>query len=192
MSSILDPQSVAFTTNVSKRSIGPFNGYVCMSEDSTDVLEITQHPVQRGASITDHAYLQPSTVSIRFIYTPNLTTPLDQTYQQLLDLQASREPFTIVTGKRVYKDMLFKSINVTTDVTKENILSVIGDFQQIILVDIEETNVPERSKQKIPQKTDMTENKGDKKAVPVDENSVDTSQLQGLVNSVTSLFGGGS
>lgn len=188
MSSILDTQSVAFTTNVSKRSIGPFNGYVCMTEDSTDVLEITQHPVQRGASITDHAYLQPATVSIRFIYTPNLTTPLDQTYQQLLDLQASREPFTIVTGKRVYKDMLFKSMGVTTDVTKENILSVIGDFQQVILVDIEETNVPARSKQKIPQKTDMTENKGDKKATPVD----DTSNLQGLVNSITSLFSGGA
>lgn len=187
MSSILDPQSVSFTTKVSKRSIGPFSGYVCMTEDSTDVLEITQHPVQRGASITDHAYLQPATVSIRFIYTPSLTTPLDQTYQELLDLQASREPFTIVTGKRVYKDMLFKSIGVTTDVTKENILSVIGDFQQVILVDIEETNVPVRSKQKIPQKTDMTENKGDKKAAPIDQNSVDTSALKSISDS---FFGG--
>ena len=189
MSSILEPQSVAFTTKVSKRAIGPFTGFVCMSEDSTDVLEITQHPVQRGAAITDHAYMQPSTVSIRFIYTPSLATPLTQTYSELLDLQSSREPFTIVTGKRVYKDMLFKSISVATDVTKENVLSVIGDFQQVILVDIETTNVPVRSKQKMPEKTAMTENKGDKKAAPVDKNSVKvTSSLQDTVNI---FFGGG-
>ena len=191
MSSIMDPQSVAFTTNVSKRTIGPFTGYVCMTEDSVDELEITQHPVQRGASITDHAYLKPATVSIRFIYTPS-ATPLAQTYTQLRDLQSSRDLFTIVTGKRVYKDMLFKAMSVTTDVTKENILSVMGDFQQVILVDIEETNVPVRAKQKMPEKTDMTENKGDKKATPVDENSVDTSDLKDLVNSATSLFHGGS
>jgi len=188
MSSILEPQSVAFTTKVSKRAIGPFTGFVCMSEDSTDVLEITQHPVQRGAAITDHAYMQPSTVSIRFIYTPSLATPLTQTYSELLDLQSSREPFTIVTGKRVYKDMLFKSISVATDVTKENVLSVIGDFQQVILVDIETTNVPVRSKQKMPEKTAMTENKGDKKAAPVGKNSVKvTSSLQDTVN----IFFGG-
>ena len=178
MSSILDPNSVAFSTKISKRSIGPFNGYVCMDEDSHDELEITQHPVQRGAEITDHAYLKPSTVSIRFIYVPNIiSTPLDQLYQQLLDLQASREPFSIVTGKRVYQNMLFRSLSVTTDVTKENILYVMGDFQQIILVDIEQTNVPVKSQQKIPQKTNSTSNLGDKKATPVDSSTVDTSYL---------------
>lgn len=178
MSSILEPNSVLFSTQITKRAIGPFTDYVCIEEDSRDELEITQHPVQRGAEITDHAYLKPSTVSIRFIYVPNITaTPLDQLYQQLLDLQASREPFSIVTGKRVYQNMLFRGINVTTDLTKENILSVIGDFQQIILVDIEQTNVPQQSQQQIPQKTNSTSNLGDKKATPVDSNTVDTNYL---------------
>lgn len=178
MSSIMDPNSVIFSTKVSQRSIGPFTGYVCMDEDSNDELEITQHPVQRGAEITDHAYLKPATVSIRFIYVPNITsTPLDQLYQELLTLQASREPFTIVTGKRVYQNMLFRSISVSTDVTKENILYVMGDFQQIIIVDVQQTNVPVKSQQKIPQKTNSTSNLGDKKATPVDANTVDTNYL---------------
>lgn len=179
MSSIMDQQSVAFTTNVSKRTIGPFSGYVCISEDSSDELEITQHPVQRGAAITDHAYLNPATVAIRFIYTPDLfsSTPLDQLYQELLNLQSSREPFTIVTGKRLYQNMLFRALRVDTDVRTENVLSVNGDFQQVILVDIEETNVPPKDQQKIPEKTDMTSNLGDKKATPIDTSTVDTNAL---------------
>jgi hypothetical protein len=178
MSSILDPNSVLFSTKVSQRAIGPFTGYVCMDEDSHDELEITQHPVQRGASITDHAYLKPSTVSIRFIYAPHIiSSPLDQIYQELLTLQSSREPFAIVTGKRVYQNMLFRSLSVSTDVTKENILYVMGDFQQIIIVDVEQTNVPVQSQQEIPQKTNSTSNLGDKKATPVDSTTLDTSYL---------------
>ncbi|MBL0320452.1 MAG: hypothetical protein IPP74_14350 [Alphaproteobacteria bacterium] len=174
MSSILQPNTVLFSTQITQRSIGPFTGYVCMEENSNDELEITQHPVQRGADITDHAYLKPATVSIRFIYTPNFTlTPLDQMYQELLALQSSREPFTIVTGKRVYQNMLFRSLSVSTDVTKENILYVMGDFQQVILVDVGETNVPVQSQQQIPQKTNSTSNLGDKKATPVDDSNVD-------------------
>ena len=183
MSSIMDQQSVAFQTKISKRAIGPFTGYVCLNEDSVDNLEITQHPVQRGAAITDHAYSNPNTVAIRFIYTPNLSAPLDQIYQQLLDLQSSREPFTIITGKRIYQNMLFKALRVDTGVRTENVLSVMGDFQEVILVDIEETNVPPKNQQKIPEKTDSVSNLGDKKATPVDESTVDTSTL-------ASFFGG--
>jgi hypothetical protein len=166
---------------VTKRSISDFSGYLCLEEDSSDELEITQHPVQRGANITDHAYLKPSTVSIRFSYAPG-TTPLSQLYTELRDLQASREPFTIVTGKRVYSNMLFKSLSVTTDVTKENILSVIGNFQEVILVDVVSTTVPVRAKQKQPENTDSTQNVGDKKAMPVDENKVSQSTLSSLFN----------
>lgn len=183
MSSIMNPQSVAFTTKTSRRAIGPFTGYVCLTEDSTDTLEITQHPVQRGAAITDHAYLTPATVSIRFIYTPGISTPLNQQYQELLDLQSSRELFSIVTGKRIYQDMLFRSLRVDTGVRTENVLAIVGDFQQVILVDIQETNVPPKSQQQIPEKTDMTSNLGDKKATPVDESTVETSAL-------ASFFGG--
>ena len=112
-------------------------------------------------------------------YYSSRTTPLSQLYTELRDLQASREPFTIVTGKRVYSNMLFKSIAVTTDITKENILSVIGNFQEVILVDVVNTTVPVRSKQKMPEQTDSTQNTGDKKAIPVDESKVDVSGLSG-------------
>lgn len=172
---------------VTKRSISAFSGYACIEEYSSDELEITQHPVQRGANITDHAYLKPATVSIRFSYAPG-TTPLSQLYTELRDLQASREPFTIVTGKRVYSNMLFKSISVTSDITKENILSVMGNFQEVILVDVVSTTVPVRAKQKMPEKTDSTQNTGDKKATPVDESKISPSGLA-VLTGVTGVNG---
>ena len=63
----------------------------------------------------------------------------------MTDLQASREPFEIVTGKRIYEDMLFKSIGVTTDKITENVLAVSCTFQQVIIVDVVLTTVPPRA-----------------------------------------------
>ena len=44
-------------TIVPRRSIGPFNATLTIEEVASDDLEITQHPVQQGAAITDHADL---------------------------------------------------------------------------------------------------------------------------------------
>ncbi|WP_368855305.1 phage baseplate protein, partial [Escherichia coli] len=44
-----------------------------------------------------------------------------ETYQQILDLQSSRIPFDVVTGKRLYSNMLIRAIEVTTDRTSENV-----------------------------------------------------------------------
>lgn len=57
-----------------------------------------------------------------------------RTYMQLLGLQASRQPFTVITGKRMYKNMLIKNISVTTDQDTENVLMFTADLQEIIIV----------------------------------------------------------
>jgi hypothetical protein len=44
-----------------------------------------------------------------------------ETYQELLDLQNSRVPFDVVTGKRIYTNMLIRALEVTTDRTSENV-----------------------------------------------------------------------
>lgn len=185
MSSILNTTNMA--TVVSKRSIGSFTGYVCIEEVGNDELEITEHPVQQGSSITDHAFIKPPELSIQFIYGYG-ETPLSEIYSNLIKLQESREPFSIVTGKRVYNNMLCKSLGVTTDVTSENILSIRGDFRQIIIVSVETTIVPAKDKQSMPKKTNNTENQGDKKATPVQNGQVSQSDLLSLSGSIRSLF----
>lgn len=47
-----------------KRSIGPLVAQVTLQEVHTDTLEITDHPVEQGASITDHAFKRPAELVI--------------------------------------------------------------------------------------------------------------------------------
>lgn len=150
------------------RRIADIRATVTMDETGTDELEITKHPVQRGAAITDHAYVKPAALSMRIGFDAS-ERPIEETYQQLRDLQAEREPFDIVTGKRIYRNMLFKSIGVTTDKATEKVLSVSCSFEEVILVDVVLTTVPPREKQKNPGKTGATQKAGAKQAKPEPE-----------------------
>lgn len=42
-----------------------FSGYVAIAEDHQDELEITTHPVEQGATISDHAYKLPATLNLQ-------------------------------------------------------------------------------------------------------------------------------
>lgn len=154
-------------TIVPRRSIGPFNATLTIEEVATDELEITQHPVQQGAAITDHAYLKPATVNVKIVFSDE-DAPLAETYQKLRQLQASREPFDVVTGKRSYKNMLFKSLGQTNDLRTEFVLSINATLQEVFITALEVVSVPERKKQKTPGKTGATENAGQKKAQPAE------------------------
>lgn len=149
-----------------RRAIGPFSAKVTIEEIANDELEITQHPVEQGAAITDHAYVKPATVSVRGLFDDS-DRPLRETYTALLGLQASREPFDIVTGKRVYTNMLFKSLAVTTDVTTENVLAFNAEFLEVFLTSLQVVSVPPRAQQAEPGATGATVNAGEK--APIQE-----------------------
>ena len=55
------------------------------------------------------------------------------TYNKFLALQASRELFDVVTGKRSYKNMVISRISVVTDGTSENALMMTCECQEILL-----------------------------------------------------------
>jgi hypothetical protein len=144
------------------RNIGGLVAHVTVEEHHEDDLVITEHPVEQGAAITDHAYKRPAMVRIRAGWSNspvplntglasiplNVLGSLAQTaaafagpaeyvkdvYERLIKLQASLQPFTIVTGKRIYSDMLFQSLMVTTDEKTENVLMVMAVCKQIIRV----------------------------------------------------------
>jgi hypothetical protein len=161
--SLFDTNFADTASFLPKRAIGPFSATITLEEVASDELEITQHPVQQGASITDHAYNKPSTVNIKVQWNDD-DAPLAETYQNLLDLQASREPFDVITGKRTYRNMLIKSLGQTNDVQTENILSISLQLQEIFITAVEVVSVPARPKQKNAGKTGATENAGQKSA----------------------------
>lgn len=146
------------------RAIGEITGYIVFDENTTDDLEITSHPVQQGAAITDHAFKKPVELSVRLQFGPH-DKPLDEIYEDLLVIQASRDPFTVYTGKRTLYNMLIKSISQTTDKTTENVLAISLRLQEIIIVEVTPTSVPPRGKQKTPGGTGATEKAGKKSAL---------------------------
>jgi hypothetical protein len=48
-------------------------------------------------------------------------------------MQLERVPFDVVTGKRVYSNMLVRAIEVTTDKTSENVLNCTLTLREVIM-----------------------------------------------------------
>lgn len=125
------------------RSIAGIIPQVIIEEQHTDDLMITEHPVENSADITDHAVKQPSHVIMRCGWSQSgsnvpglsLTQPSPKdAYQMLLDLQKTRRPFDVVTGKRSYKNMLIKRLTTVTDEDTENALIVDVELREILMV----------------------------------------------------------
>lgn len=147
-----------------KRQIGTIDVNVVIQENTNDTLTITKQPVQQGASITDHAYKEPTTFSMQILFRDNISLSLSKLYQNLLDLQESRTPFDVITPKRIYHNMLIAVLTQTTDKNTENCLAINISFQEVILVSVTTAIVP-RIKQKNPGATGATENAGKKSAL---------------------------
>lgn len=183
------------------RRIGLIVPSVVVSEKHNDTLEITEHPVETGAPVSDHAYKRPSEVVMEvgfagggslldFIDTSSLGLTLGlspkETYQQILDLQSSRIPFDVVTGKRLYSNMLIRAIEVTTDRTSENVLMAVLTLREVIITQTQQITVADKADMKEGANTSAVINSGTKAAKPQNE-SLLSSGWQGL----KSIIGGG-
>ncbi|EMP5823342.1 hypothetical protein SM909_09615 [Klebsiella aerogenes] len=183
------------------RRIGLIVPSVVVSEKHSDTLEITEHPVETGAPVSDHAYKRPSEVVMEvgfagggslldFIDTSSLGLTLGlspkETYQQILDLQSSRIPFDVVTGKRLYSNMLIRAIEVTTDRTSENVLMAVLTLREVIITQTQQIAVADKADMKEGANTSAVINSGTKAAKPQNE-SLLSSGWQGL----KSIIGGG-
>lgn len=182
----------------------PLVAQVTIEERHHDELEITNHPIEQGANVTDHSYKHPAELAIEIgwsnspsvdtgilgtavgvgtalggqtaaviaaavptykavnsLLTGNGMTQVQAIYQKILELQASRKPFIIFTGKRNYSSMLFKSLDVLTDARSENTLMLRCVCRQVIIVQTQTLLVPINTKaQGQPQKTTPITNKG--------------------------------
>lgn len=106
-------------------------------EDHLDRVEATQQPIEYGASITDHSFRVPSALRLSYgwsnasiqavgsdftnslSFSPTLVNfgegYVTQVYKEVLNAVNNRLLCTIVTRKRVYKNMLLLSTRTVTD-----------------------------------------------------------------------------
>lgn len=175
------------------RSIAGIVPQVVIEEHHRDEMVITNHPVQSGANITDHAYKNPAMVSLRYgwsnsgaLFSLDLGAPsVDDVYAMLLELQASRQPFDVVTGRRSYSNMLIRSLDLVTDRTTENSIVVEVLLQQIIIVETQAATLKSPSTMLMPDKTAPVENAGVKQPIPVSQ-----SVLSRFSDAVKQIIGG--
>lgn len=153
------------------RNLGGLQFAVVVEEAHEDKVTITEHPVEQGAKINDHAYVEPASLTIRAGHSdtagPGASREL---YEKLLELMRKREPVEIVTGKRLYSNMLVEAVSTTTDSTSEHALFVTAQCREVIIVQTQTTSVPPRKRHKNAGRTGGSADKGQKqaKAVPGD------------------------
>jgi hypothetical protein len=141
-----------------QRSIGPYLPTVTIEEHLRDKLTITKKPVEYGAAISDHSYKEPSEFSMRVGWSDSgiagiIDGSITAIYADLLNLQVSGQFFTVVTGKRVYQNVLLAQIGNLTDVESENALMLDLDFEQVIVVNVSSTTIAPQQQQANPAQT---------------------------------------
>lgn len=126
---------------------------VTIEERHKDDMDISQVPVEQGAPISDHAYKKAAELTMRIAWSTSkpltsligsaitgTTVSIIDVYNRLQALQTATstppylQPFTVTTGKRTYKNMLLRSLQVVTNKDSENALMVEAIFQQVIIV----------------------------------------------------------
>lgn len=109
--------------------IGPVPVSVIMKEDHLSTLGITENPIETGAKITDHSYVEPKKLTLDFA-----DANAAATYNALVRFQESRTPFICVSGLYLYQNMLIKSLSAQRDRQTSRILSGKAELQEIIIV----------------------------------------------------------
>lgn len=140
-------QGLIQTAFFQTRSIGGFVADVTIEELHVDELRITDHPVDRNAVISDHAFKLPMHVNIRVGYSNSSpqadgnTTYVNDIYEQFLALQEVRQLITILTGKRMYQNMLLERLSTSTDEKTENSMILLCECREIIIVSTQVTQL---------------------------------------------------
>lgn len=153
------------------RSLGGLVFDVIVEEGSEDTLSITEHPVEKGAEISDHAIIKPKRLTLRGGVSDagdnqNGTVRRSTSfYEKLLELQASREPVQIITGRRSYDNMLIETLSVTDNKDTDGSIFVSAECREVQIVSVRTTTMAPRHRHSQPRKTGGVADAGQKQPV---------------------------
>lgn len=110
--------------------IGPVPLNVLISEQHTSEVEVTSNPIETGAEVNDHAYVKPKKVELE-VADKNAAI----TFNALVEFQESRTPFTLVTGFRVYQNMVITELDALRDKQHSRVLKAKVKLREVIIVE---------------------------------------------------------
>jgi len=167
------------------RKVGLLVPEVVISETHSDTLTIVTHPVEFGFNIADHAYMDAAslTMKIGFSGGGSLVNFMDTTmlgvrwgyspteiYQALRDMQRKAELLDVVTGKRLYNNMVITSLDVTTDQSSENVLFATLKLTEVMVTQTQLVAIAPKENMAQGATTSVVENNGRKAVKPGPEN----------------------
>lgn len=130
-------------------------------ETHSSEVTITDHPVEKGSDISDHARRRPDTLQINGVVTNNPVvilrsqralpsvrdgdpnTRAEDAYGFLLELQSQRLVVGCSTTLRDYANMLITSLSVPRESRTGTIADISLTLREIAIADTETTDAPE-------------------------------------------------
>jgi hypothetical protein len=171
--------AVGLLSIVPTDNIGGIEIQATLEEMYSDTLQVTEHPVQAGALISDHAFKRPKEVMLRCGWSnssaqaavgaisgiltgggPSVADYVGGVYSQLVALQESLTPFNVTTTLRTYTNMMFVSLSVLRDASTSQALMVTATLREVIITDTQSSVLPPQANQASPQNTAATQNMG--------------------------------
>lgn len=119
------------------RLIGTIVPDVTVAEIHQDALAITDHPVEIGAAVSDHAFVLPERCEMRIGFSDANAGFIGysrEQYEAVLGLMAKREPFDVFTAKRAYTSMLVETVVTETDDKTANAAMIIVRLRKVNIV----------------------------------------------------------
>lgn len=161
--------------SVITRGFGGLTFDAVFQEDHTSELEVTDNPVETGVSVTDHAYMKPLSVKISagVTNTPMRSLPGDpyglvgdnraqKAFELLQLLQAKAEPIDAVTGLRIYRNMIVKSITTSQNKDTANSLVFTAELREVIIANTQVVTYPPRKAGSAHEQGSKTKENGEK------------------------------
>ncbi len=150
-----DPLSILFTPNPGRRvAIGAITLDATVRESHEFSATITDHPIEDGGFVTDHVYENPRIVSIEGEITNSPVVFLNflggisdrkiEAYDQLLELYHKRDVLTVVTGLKVYTDMVIANLSFPRNQQTGQRLQFTAEFKEARKVASEIVGVAEK------------------------------------------------
>lgn len=121
-------------------SIGPVFFDAVFSTTHEANMTITSQPVEIGANVADHAYMEPDTVTMEI----GMSDAADgaganhsvNAYNMLRSVMEAREPISLFTRLKSYTNMMVVSISTTDDYTTSTALRASIMLQKILIVNV--------------------------------------------------------
>lgn len=131
--------SVLFGRKYARAQVGVIAIDATLSEDHEYTARVTSFPVENGELVSDHIINEPEKLNLVGLVTD---TPLNillgfnrsiTAFNRLIDIHRNKEIVTVVTGIKVYTNMVMTSLNVPRDLSTGQSLTFNMQFQKILL-----------------------------------------------------------